>query len=177
MWKCYLQYLVREKIYLFITHFVNVFTPTLLKITNKQKSIVRPLAHRHCLFVLWKKTSKALSLLAVGLGLRPVTSFFFDVNRWRYSVQLVWAAAAVGGCDLRKRENNREIKCRRRVQKEKESKRIPKRNVCCDNYFLFWEIATSIGYLQVKKNTKLENIKQNKKIAGPSPTWRRKGES
>lgn len=45
------------------------------------------------------------------------------------------------------------------MSKESRRVRIPKRNVCCDNYFLFWEIATSIGYLQ---NTKHENIKQNK---------------
>lgn len=70
MWKCYLQYLVREKkIYLFITHFVNVFTPTLMKLTNKQKSIVRPLAHRHCLFVLWKIKHQKHSLSA-GCGAR-----------------------------------------------------------------------------------------------------------
>lgn len=53
--------------------------------------------------------------------------------------------------------------CRRREQKEKESKRIPKRNVCCDNYFLFWEIATSIGYLQIKKTQNMKTLSKTKK--------------
>lgn len=54
--------------------------------------------------------------------------------------------------------------CRRREQKEKESKRIPKRNVCCDNYFLFWEIATSIGYLQIIKTQNIKTLNKKKSL-------------
>lgn len=64
-------------------------------------------------------------------------------------------------------ERGREVNCRRRTR-ERRSKDIPKRNVCCDNYFLFWEIATSIGYLQNKTN------KQKKKTMETSNETKRK---
>lgn len=128
-------------------------------------------SHRHCLFVLCTIKNIKNTLYSVGLGLRPVTSFdicFDEKQMTSLSVQL---GQTVGG--WLERESEREVNCRRRRARRV---RIPKRNVCCDNYFLFWEIATSIGYLQDTKTTKTSN--KTKQIAGPSPIWwgeRRKG--